>query len=57
MDKLNRITYNGKPCRIIAVDKASRDVLLEDEDGNFFTVEAIVVAEQETVTRNNVETR
>ena len=56
MKPIDKIIYNGKPCSIIAVDK-SRDVLLEDEDGNFFTVEAIVFAEQETVTRNNVETR
>lgn len=56
MKPIDKLIYNGKPCRIIAVDK-SRDFLAVDEDGNLFEVEAIVLAEQETVTRNNAETR
>ena len=53
MDKLNKIIYNGKPCRIIVVSQ-QQDVLLEDENGHFFTV---VLSELETITRDNVETR
>jgi hypothetical protein len=52
MDKLDRIIYNGKPCRIISVSK--HDALLQDGDGAYFTVQ---LAELETVDRRSVETR
>ena len=52
MDKLTRIIYNGKPCRIVSVSK--NDALLEDKDGAFFTVQ---LAELETIDRRSVETR
>ena len=52
MDKLDKIIYNWKPCRIVSV--SMNDALLEDKDGAYFTVQ---LAELETIDRRSVETR